>query len=494
MIIWVMVFNLCINTIQAQSFDTVLDTKVSLGSIAANNKGLTVAIWNKSNGNLLFSVSAGGKEWAQPQKLLSQGKQIVGFSPQVAVLDSDHILFVWSNGTSIFGQMISPEGVMGSTFVIFSDPAIKSPLLSLSGKGNAFALGVASNGSSVFVAASLIGTNGQYVNRIYPPLGTGPVSIASSQDDTVKAIIGFEFGQRVYWGEFINCEGWTDLQQVPNPSNFRNNNPSVGIDSTGNAIITWLDKTNDAAVYTYKSMLIPNTSSPSEVSIIATSPNAGTSRQPVIATNNDGFTVAAWLLATGGDIKLMASYLRNLETNPPVWNLMERIPDTTGVGKLETAINKRTFSGISWISNNSTINVAFAVENVFVIKPKVVAQTFDLFGTTIDGRGNANILYSVGSGSQLIVTTFPVTPVVSSISPTSGPVGTIVTIKGLRLINATQVNFGEISTSDFISKTDTEIVIAAPAPFQTNPVHVTVTGKNGTSEPNQADIYIYTLL
>jgi IPT/TIG domain/Viral BACON domain len=114
------------------------------------------------------------------------------------------------------------------------------------------------------------------------------------------------------------------------------------------------------------------------------------------------------------------------------------------------------------------------------------------------GRYSASISFSSNGGEAsvsavLIVASGPASPsgpVVSSISPTSGPVagGTTVTITGSGFTGASKVLFGS-ATSTFTVNSDTRITAVSPAGSGT--VHVTVTTPGGTSATSNADRFTY---
>jgi hypothetical protein len=80
-------------------------------------------------------------------------------------------------------------------------------------------------------------------------------------------------------------------------------------------------------------------------------------------------------------------------------------------------------------------------------------------------------------------------PVVTGVSPSSGPPGTVVTITGAHLSGATAVSFGSQAAS-FAARSDTQIDATAPAGSGT--VDVTVTAPTGSSPISQADRFTYT--
>jgi hypothetical protein len=86
-----------------------------------------------------------------------------------------------------------------------------------------------------------------------------------------------------------------------------------------------------------------------------------------------------------------------------------------------------------------------------------------------------------------------VPPVITSISPTSGPYsgGTIVSITGTGFTGATSVHFGTLSAAYTINS-DTSITATAPAaPINYGQIDITVTTSSGTSATSSADYFTY---
>ena len=89
--------------------------------------------------------------------------------------------------------------------------------------------------------------------------------------------------------------------------------------------------------------------------------------------------------------------------------------------------------------------------------------------------------------------TYEAVPTVTGISPASGPLagGTMVTITGTDLADATAVKFGATAaTTFFISNTGTQIVLNSPA-GSAGTVDVTVVTAGGTSATSSADLFTY---
>ncbi len=90
-------------------------------------------------------------------------------------------------------------------------------------------------------------------------------------------------------------------------------------------------------------------------------------------------------------------------------------------------------------------------------------------------------------------TIFEIAPTVTGINPTAGSLsgGTMVTITGTDLANATAVDFGT-NAATIVSDTATQIVVASPA-GSTETVDVTVTTAAGTSSTSAVDQFTYTV-
>ncbi|WP_246700860.1 IPT/TIG domain-containing protein [Rhodopseudomonas sp. BR0M22] len=107
---------------------------------------------------------------------------------------------------------------------------------------------------------------------------------------------------------------------------------------------------------------------------------------------------------------------------------------------------------------------------------------------------NGNFQGFTGSVSLSATCTPAGTPSVTSVAPTSGPLGggTSVTITGTNFTGATSVSFGgtSVPSSSFSSSSATQIVVPSPA-GSAGTVHVTVTNAIGTSPTSSSDQFTY---
>jgi len=88
------------------------------------------------------------------------------------------------------------------------------------------------------------------------------------------------------------------------------------------------------------------------------------------------------------------------------------------------------------------------------------------------------------SGNLLTPLKFKVLPGTSSFSPASGPVGTVVTINGTGLLQATAVKFGGIAATAFTVNSDIKITATVPTGAITGKISVTTPGGVGNSTTN----------
>jgi IPT/TIG domain-containing protein/HYDIN/CFA65/VesB family protein len=129
--------------------------------------------------------------------------------------------------------------------------------------------------------------------------------------------------------------------------------------------------------------------------------------------------------------------------------------------------------------------------------PQVIKVKVDT--TNLAGTYSSHINFTSNDGNAVVdvklnVVSTPIAgqgPVVSSISPTSGPEtgGTTVTITGSGFTGATGVSFG--STAATIVSVDSDTQIMAISPGGRGIVDVTVTTPGGTSAPNAFDRFSY---
>jgi uncharacterized repeat protein (TIGR03803 family) len=111
----------------------------------------------------------------------------------------------------------------------------------------------------------------------------------------------------------------------------------------------------------------------------------------------------------------------------------------------------------------------------------VVSDTY-LTATVPSSGTSGPVTVTTSGGTLTSKQTFKVIPVLSSFSPTSGPVGTQVTITGSGFIGAKTVTFGGAKATVFTVKSDgTQITATVPTGAVTGKIKVTTAGGSATS-------------
>jgi len=127
------------------------------------------------------------------------------------------------------------------------------------------------------------------------------------------------------------------------------------------------------------------------------------------------------------------------------------------------------FTGTSKVSFNGT-SASFTV----------VSATY-LTATVPAGATTGFITVTTPGATLTSNRKFYVLPTISSFTPTSGSVGTVVTITGNNLKGATKVTFGGVNATLFSVVSDTEITATVPTGAKTGKIQVTTTGGTAAS-------------
>jgi hypothetical protein len=176
-------------------------------------------------------------------------------------------------------------------------------------------------------------------------------------------------------------------------------------------------------------------------------------------------------------------------TGPPV---VTSISPTQGPNTGGTTVT------INGSNLGSVDNVDFGANNPATILSDSATQ---ITVTDPTGTGTVNVTVTTPSGTSATsaadeftytVVTTPL-PVVTGISPTSGPSagGTLVTINGNNLENATSVVFGAAGPATIVSDTTTQITVDSPPGTPGSVVNVVVRTPGGSSATSAADEFTY---
>src|SRR6185437_5148087 len=213
----------------------------------------------------------------------------------------------------------------------------------------------------------------------------------------------------------------------------------------------------------------------SPTSITAVSPAASTAG-PVNVTIN-----------TGAGVSVVNANTTFTYGNLPTVTGMTPITGPSAGGTPVTIIGTG-FTGATSVSFGGTPVVPTVVSDtqITVSTPTHAAGTFPVVVTTPAGASTSNAFSSftfTGSATGA--------PVVTAISPTTGPVGggTLVTVTGTGFTGATSVNFGGTTAVPTVVS-DTSLTVTSPA-HAAGTVDVLVTNGVGTSAASTADQFTY---
>ena len=150
---------------------------------------------------------------------------------------------------------------------------------------------------------------------------------------------------------------------------------------------------------------------------------------------------------------------------------------TAGLGGVAISSN----TGLSATTNaNGDFTLSGATANTTItITAALLGYSFNPTSRSVAVK-TANV---TGQNFAATKVSTPVTPTITSFSPASGPVGTLVTITGTNLANATSVKFNG-AAAVIKSKTATQVVATVPTGATTGTI--TVTTSNGTATSKTA--------
>jgi len=199
----------------------------------------------------------------------------------------------------------------------------------------------------------------------------------------------------------------------------------------------------------------------SDTSIHANVP-AGATTGPISVTtaNGTGASLTNFTVTSGGG-------------NPPT---VTSFSPASGPVGTDVAITGTNFTGATGVTFNNTAAT-------FTINSDTSIDAFVPTGAT-DGPIAVTNPAGTGTSSSNFTVTSTGLPVITSFTPTQGPVGTHVTITGTGFTGVTAVRFNGVTTNNFTGVSDTTVTAYVPAGATTGPIAVTTPNGTGTSASN----------
>ncbi len=117
----------------------------------------------------------------------------------------------------------------------------------------------------------------------------------------------------------------------------------------------------------------------------------------------------------------------------------------------------------------------------------VAAKSVTLSGATYltavvpTGAHTGPVTVTTGTTTRTSPQTYRVKPKITNFTPSSGPVGTLVTINGTGLIQTSAVTFGTVKATKFTVKSDSQVTANVPAGLPLSAVTISITTPGGTA-------------
>ena len=146
---------------------------------------------------------------------------------------------------------------------------------------------------------------------------------------------------------------------------------------------------------------------------------------------------------------------------------------TSGLESTQVTLTGSYFSGATSVKFNGTAASTFFVDSATQIRANVPT-----------GATSGEISVTTSSGTSTSASSFtviPPAPVISSFTPTSGPVGTVVTITGSNFTGASSVLIDSIAASPYTVNLATQIIATVPVGATIGKISVTTAGGTALS-------------
>jgi hypothetical protein len=304
------------------------------------------------------------------------------------------------------------------------------------------------------VAAASFTTSGSTVTAVSPPQPAGTTVSVRVQTDVGRSAM-------------VAASQFTYVPPVPAVS------PSGGTVDGGTAVTVSGSGFLGATAVSFGTTAATDVSVVSDAQITVTSPPGSG-------------TVDVTVTTPGGTCPISPTDTFSYVPVPAVTS----ISPTSGPGGTQVTIIGTRFTGATfvWFGLPSPQGAAvFVVESdteILAVAPHLL--TFVPVDVTVE---NPFGLSPTSAADQFTYPPPPL-PTVTGLSPSSGPSGTAVTVRGSGFDTVAVVHFGDVGTTRLRVVNDTQLVVTAP--LGTKTVDVTVTGLLGTSAVSPADQFTYT--
>ncbi len=158
---------------------------------------------------------------------------------------------------------------------------------------------------------------------------------------------------------------------------------------------------------------------------------------------------------------------------------------STGLGPFVQSITSSGKVGAKITVLGTSLTGATAVSFNGTAATFTVNSTGTAITTSVPAGATTGLINVVTpSGTLASNAPFKVVPQIKSFTPSSGPVGTVVTIFGVSLTQATKVTFGGVAATSFTVNSDTQVTATVPSGAKTGKIVITTPGGTASSATN----------
>src|SRR5437899_5078080 len=291
-------------------------------------------------------------------------------------------------------------------------------------------------------------------------------------------------GKFVGWASNFNQSGVANIYAVPfaGPSSPDTTPPTVsmiapanGATVSGTAVTVSASASDNVGVAGVQFKLdgvnlgAEDTVAPYSVSWNTTLAASGTHNLTAVARDAAGNTATAAAVGV------------TVDNTPPLISTVSASSISSNGAIITWATNEAGDSQVDYgpttaYGNSTPLNASLLTAHAVTLTGLLATTTYHYRVKSRDAAGNL-----ATSGDFTLTTLVVSAPTITSFTPTSGPVGTSVTISGTNFTGATAVTFNGVSAAPFTVTSATAIQDTVPAGATTGPLSMTTPGGTATS-------------
>src|SRR5437867_3989091 len=201
---------------------------------------------------------------------------------------------------------------------------------------------------------------------------------------------------------------------------------------------------------------------------------------PTTTATNAAHGLTAVARDAAGNTAASAAVSVTVDNTPPVISLVSAFNIASSQATISWATNKASDSQVDYgptmaYGSSTPLNSSLLTAHAVTLTGLLATTTYHYRVKSRDAAGN------LATSADFTLTTLVGAPTITSSTPTSGPVGTNVTISGTNFTGATVVMFNGVSAAPFSVTSATAIQDTVPTGATTGPLSVTTPGGTATS-------------